>query len=228
MEAAIKASLLEIKPSILNNTHSDSFSDYSDKEYISLSSDEESSPSCEALSNASVVKSIGQSSSLLANEVDSGGRTDIYEKESLANRTSSDHHILYSQNRKRPSNIRHGGYVDAPRKKIRTELDPVCTAINNIELVRSKSDSVERDSAFMKVRVNGKTSKGKGKATDPPKKSLDGKAQHSDEMMEHGSIEDRVSSGVINMDDVSQILFRLPDGSRLQKSFLCKSTIRVS
>lgn len=69
----------------------------------------------------------------------------------------------------------------------------------------------------------GRVSKGKGKAGTEGE-GEEGQACSS----ECRTVEELLVAGVVRQEEVSQILFRLPDGTRLHKSFLCKEPIRVS
>lgn len=119
---------------------------------------------------------------------------------------------------------------DCPRKRTRTDLDPVCLAIDNIELTRSMStDNPDVGSTDRKIsngkgkRGNNSKGKGKAKASETDFVSGDSTSNSLDV-----TVEELLESGDIHKDDVTQILFRLPDGTRLQKSFLSKHPISVS
>lgn len=121
-------------------------------------------------------------------------------------------------------------FTEVPRKKVRTDLEPVCTAMNSIELARSLSSEI-----LDVTEVNGKgkgrkVNKGKGKMESGrrPKKHGNTIMDNGDDTTVSLTIEEQLASGAIHKSEVSQILFRLPDGTRLQKYFLCSSLIRVS
>ena len=106
-------------------------------------------------------------------------------------------------------------------------------AIDNIELTQSTSTGglVVADSTdsrlFNGKGRKGKRSKGKGKArtteVDP-----ETPADCIDTTTTTAMVEELLASGDLHKDEVTQILFRLPDGTRLQKSFLSKHPISVS
>lgn len=211
------------------------FSDDSDTDYVSLSPDVRGETP--TTSNAAVtdVRSIGQPS-VLAEGVNDGGRTGLI-KESVTHNTISfgGDNCVKSRKRLNSDSLRE----EEPRKKRRSDIDPMCAAIDDIEL--APNDHVGKDSTHNKL-VNGKgrkgkRSKGKEKArgegpctkvrvgtsvpvnlTSDPGESVN---------TEH-TVEELLASGHLCKDEVSQILFRLPDGSRLQKSFLCNHPISVS
>ena len=41
------------------------------------------------------------------------------------------------------------------------------------------------------------------------------------------SVEERLAAGLLQKEDISQLTFRLPDGTRIQKAFLCTSPLQV-
>lgn len=230
IEAAIKASLQEFTPQTMNQ-QTLVFSDDSDTDGISLSPDRPNIPpfSQEPISTVTDVKSVGVTSSLLAQGVSDGSRTKV----------SINDDGTVAVGRKRLSGSDREGYGEEARKIIRTDIDPVCTAIDNIELTQSMSgDFMGSNSTSVRV-VNGKGGrkiggKGKGKASGGmvPPKLLCASGQEAERCKSANThsvmIEEQLASGDILKDEVSHILFRLPDGTRLQRSFLCKHPVRVS
>lgn len=200
LEAAIKASLLESKPHNADN-HTLVFSDDSDTDYITLSPDKR-----EKMTVDSGVRSVGKSSAHTEG-VSSGGRS---------GKVESANGVATRMTRKRASNETDGEW--ARGKRMRTNIDPVCVAIDNIELTHEDGLGESR------VAINGRGKggrrrKGKGKAKScniPEPTSKDCR-----------SVEEMLAAGSISKEDVSLILFRLPDGTRLQKSFLCNHPVQV-
>lgn len=155
------------------------------------------------------------------------------------NNTSSDSTHL----RTRKRTLNSDGHSEEPRKKLRTDIDPMCTAIDNMELKRTMSEEKTHTVVNMtggKGRI-GKRNKGKGKwkagedgtrgaVKNESRKNRSGQhaINHLSDQSQGNSVEELLASGKIQQEEVSQILFRLPDGSRVQKSFLCNHPIRVS
>ena len=197
LEAAIKASLLESKP---HNDHTLVFSDDSDTDYIALSPDKR-----ERKAVGSGVQSIGKSSAH-TDGVSSGGRSE------------SANGVATRRTRKRPSNDtddeRAGG------KKMRTNIDPVCVAIDNIDL----TPSVTEEDRLSGVAVNGRGKGRRGRGRKGKERHLTEPATGEDCRR---SVEEMLAAGSISKGDVSVILFRLPDGTRLQQSFLCSHSVQV-
>ena len=99
------------------------------------------------------------------------------------------------------------------RKKPRTDLDPMCAAIDGVKLTQEEAEG-QGHFTVKALNVKGKRSK-----------MLEGKVKN------HGastSGNNTVKELLKGRNEVSQILFRLPDGTRLQRSFLSKEPIRVS
>lgn len=218
LEAAITASLLESKPQAANNLV---FSDDSDTDYISLSPDKKTEPLHSHKSSNSGVRSVGKSS-VHVEGVCSGGRTTESSNGMATGKTC--------KTRKRPSN---GGDDGLSRKKMRADIDPVCVAIDNIELTQSLSEEEGFSGSSRAVNGRGKRGKGKGKAkggkSSGKQVAVPGPVGGEDGSIVQGcSVEEMLAAGDIQKEEVSLILFRLPDGTRLQKSFLCNHPVRVS
>lgn len=104
----------------------------------------------------------------------------------------------------------------------------MCTAIDNIELAQTKIDNCTEKEPYDCITINGNTKKGekrkgKGKGrNDTPRKMLATSHQLS------GHDEDDCTAIEDHTVDQSHILFRLPDGTRLQKSFPSSQPIKVS
>ena len=225
LEAAIKASLQEVCPQATDR-QTIVFSDDSDVDYITFSPDEETDTlihsSQERDNTLTGAKTIGQPSQASGGISNDGRTTD---PASLYN-YEDDIHIVKS--RKRLSDNKDD--QNCPRKKARTDVDPMCVAIDNMELTQSVPNEslVTKDSMDSRMLNGkgrkGKKGKGKGKAkaeeTDPVSRGKCDDTMHS--------VEELLASGDICKDEVSQILFRLPDGTRLQKCFLSKHPISVS
>lgn len=214
LEAAIRASLDDIDngPLVISSENSDT-------EHVSLSSDDDTdNPAKLQETTPRIVKSLGQSS-----QADS--------------KMEAKHSVIlpsHAINRKRVSAVNDNDDVGCV-KRARTDLEPMCNAINNIEL----ENSLPKDSPDSDVRVNThdrsmkSSSSRRGKARTGS--GGNGSASTSDPLMNNSSAivteetpEEQLTSGRIHKDDVSHILFRLPDGSRLHKSFLSTDLIRVS
>lgn len=211
LEAAIKASLEESVP----DNHTLTFSDDSDTDYLSLS----------PLNNKhhTGVQSIGKSSRH-PEGVSNDNRTGVVMVEAAQERNG----VNNCKSRKRPSN----GDDDTElrrKKKMRSDLDPVCAGIDSMELTRGRDGG---DSGGDKL-VNGKGRKGKGsKGKGKAKRSRVPCASVPDESggddaETRRTVEELLASGDVHKDQVTQILFRLPDGTRLQKSFLCTHPVEV-
>ena len=127
------------------------------------------------------------------------------------------------------------------KKKPRTDLEPVCDAINNIELdrlmsVETKEDDLEAFPDSAKGRRGGaKRGRGKGGRRGKGKSGSSATAGlSSDESAgkvsspEKPDPDDLLQSGRLQKEQVSRILFRLPDGSRLYKTFMSSSPVQVS
>ena len=129
--------------------------------------------------------------------------------------------------RKRPSSS--GDDTELLRKKMRSDLDPVCAGIDSIELTRGRDGSDSGGKQVNGKRTKGKGSKGKGKAKGSRSRGLTaGVPDESDGGNEtRRTVEELLASGDVHKDQVTQILFRLPDGTRLQKSFLCTHPVEV-
>ena len=86
-------------------------------------------------------------------------------------------------------------------------------------MLRTDDSKPERQTHFQKGQRSN-SSKGKGRA----------RVQHSQTdsaAIVVDSTEDQLASGAIEKDSVTQLLFRLPDGTRLQKAFVCHHPIQV-
>lgn len=183
-ESQLKAAIEASLEESERNSHCLVFSDDSDSEHITLS------PSPEPCS-------LKHSNSV--------GRT----QNSGDSRTSSDIAVSGKKFRKRPS---VSGAESSPRKRVCTRIEPMCTAIGNIEISH-------KDSSVPSV-LNGKgKQKMKAKAA-----RLQGVSKTVSK--EENTVDELLATGDICREEVSQILFRLPDGSRLQKSFLCKHPVK--
>lgn len=221
LEAAITASLQESEPQNSDN-HTIIFSDDSDTDYISLSPGRKTEdPPC----SLSDVRSVGKSS-LHTEEMNSNDRNGTEAANCFNGVACSSADNKSNKTRKRPSNNVDGGWSG---KKRRTDVDPVCTAMDNIELTRSLS---EEESVVPKKPVNGKGrakgGKGKGKAGGGHQRGAATIVSMSEDTMRGCSVEELLTAGDICKGDISIILFRLPDGTRLQKTFLSNHPIRVS
>ena len=124
------------------------------------------------------------------------------------------------------------------RKRPKTDPDPVCNATNNIELLRLSSVEnvgVDRrdDRARKQEGGGGEGERGGGRggkrrrAATSKESSCDiisaGKGSADVDPHVGGMVE----RGELQKDQVSQILFRMPDGSRLLKTFLSTACVRV-
>jgi len=225
LEAAIQASLEELS----HRTAIVVTSDSSDNELLLSTSDDDEMGV--ALTRAmtrsrAVVRSQGKSSS--RSEVAASERIHVA---SLLNSEGS---------RKRRSNelTEEGG--GSAKKKTRTNLEPMCDAINNIELnrlmsVETKEDDVEPFTDSTKDGRGG-AKKGRGKGGHRSKRKSAGSGTtglSSDESAGKVSSPqkpdpgDLLQSGSLQKEQVSQILFRMPDGSRLHKTFMSSSPVQV-
>ncbi len=138
---------------------------------------------------------------------------------------SSEHETLMWSRKRLSNSNNEDEQKDCPRKKIRTDLDPVCVAIDNIELTQP----VSTDGFEVKGSVDSRIFNGKGRKGKKSKGKEKAKVASSEDCTDAvQSVEELLASGNIHKDEVTQILFRLPDGTRLQKSFLSKHPISVS
>lgn len=215
LEAAITASLQESEP---NNSDTPTliFSDDSDTECLS--------PDRRTEDPQRTVRSVGKSS-LHTEEMKSGDRDT--EAATGFNGVTCSTTAGTSKTRKRPSNNVGSEW---PGKRRRMDMDPVCSAMDSIELTRSLS---EEESLVRKKPLNGKGKrakggKGKGKAVGGCGQEAGVSTPEDCCSMRGCCVEDLLAAGDIHKEDVSLILFRLPDGTRLQKTFLSNHPIRVS
>ena len=185
---------------------------------------------------------MGLSSSLNSDNINDGERTNSLFMNEIVDFTNPG--FKGFQSRKRRSN---DSYEETAIKRIRSDIDPVCVAINNIALAQSLSNTtVQVDSPDCKM-VNGKTKseqcKGKGKhkygnSTAQSKgnsKTKGGNVTNETSEVDslakskgESDIVEQLASGDIHKDDISRILFRLPNGTRLQKNFMCEQPLQVS
>ena len=139
---------------------------------------------------------------------------------------------LVEMNRKRES-TRSDYEAVCSVKRSCTDIEPVCTAINNIELERSLTEDAWNLSAGMSHDRGRKSSK-RGKtrigsdATSSNTHSPAMSRSCNKTVISKETLDEQLISGRIHKDEVSQILFRLPDGSRLQKNFLSTDVVGVS
>ncbi len=116
-------------------------------------------------------------------------------------------------------------------KRMRTDMDPMCKAIDGIELTNSLPEECVGESSNKVVVVNGKEKRGKrGKGRGKAKgkcKQQEVAAPFSDEDVAGCTVDELLARGDIRKEDVSWLLFRLPDGTRCQQSFLCTHPVRV-
>lgn len=217
LEAAITASLQESEP---NNSDTPTliFSDDSDTECLS--------PDRRTEDPQRTVRSVGKSS-LHTEEMKSGDRDT--EAATGFNGVTCSTTAGTSKTRKRPSNNVGSEWSG---KRRRMDMDPVCSAMDSIELTRSLS---EEESLVRKkpLNVKGKRAKrgegkGKGKAGGGCGQEAGVSTPEDCCSMRGCCVEDLLAAGDIHKEDVSLILFRLPDGTRLQKTFLSNHPIRVS
>ena len=96
---------------------------------------------------------------------------------------------------------------------------------------------VADDSKRLKTKQNRKseqsqkterTKRGKGRVGATVKQKGVSTVQVTDGAGSCLSVEEQIASGNISKDEVSQIVVRMPDGSRVQKSFICHHPIEVS
>ena len=96
---------------------------------------------------------------------------------------------------------------------------------------------VADDSKRLKTKQNRKseqsqktdrTRRGKGRVGAAVKQKGMSTVQVTDGAGSCLSVEEQIASGSISKDEVSQIVVRMPDGSRVQKSFVCHHPIEVS
>ena len=95
---------------------------------------------------------------------------------------------------------------------------------------------VADDSKRLKAKQNRKseqsqrmerTRRGKGRVGAAVKQKGMSTVQVTDGAGSCFSVEEQIASGSISKDEVSQIVVRMPDGSRVQKSFVCHHPIEV-
>lgn len=220
LEAAIKASLQEVCPQATER-QTIVFSDDSDVDYISVSPDGETD-SQETISTLPGAKTIGQPSQAPGG-IDGDDRT----KDSADPASSYNYdYKTHIKSRKRLSSNNEGDQ-DCPRKKAHTDVDPMCVAIDNMELTQL----VPSEGLVLKHSVDNRIFNGKGRKGKKGKGKGKAKAEETDPVSRENyvdTVEELLASGDIHKDEVSQILFRLPDGTRLQKCFLSKHPISVS
>ena len=72
-----------------------------------------------------------------------------------------------------------------------------------------------------------RTRRGKGRVGATVKQKGVSTMQMTDGAGSCLSVEEQIASGSISKDEVSQIVVRMPDGSRVQKSFVCHHPIKV-
>ncbi len=114
----------------------------------------------------------------------------------------------------KPSRKRKASGVElhVPRKALREDhLEPVQQTV-----LQTDDSTLSRQTRAQKGRRSN-ASKGKGKA----------RVENSESAVVVDSAEDQLASGAIGMESVTQLLIRLPDGSRLQKAFICHHPIQV-
>ena len=92
------------------------------------------------------------------------------------------------------------------------------------------------DSKRLKTKQNQKsepsqrterTRRGKGRVGTAVKQKGMSTVQVTDGAGNCLSVEEQIASGSISKDEVSQIVVRMPEGSRVQKSFICHHPIEV-
>lgn len=113
----------------------------------------------------------------------------------------------------KPSRKRKASGVElhVPRKALREDhLESVQQTV-----LQTDESTLSRQTRAQKGRRSN-ASKGKGKA----------KVENSESAVVVDSAEDQLASGAIGMESVTQLLIRLPDGSRLQKAFICHHPIQ--
>ena len=135
---------------------------------------------------------------------------------------------LRAVNRKRGCTISDDDTVSLV-KKSRTNIDPMCAAINNIELERphfedARGSDVSDDRKYSRIE---EVRRGKSATASDSGHASITNSSHED-VVGGSTLDEQVVSGRIHKDEVSQILFRFPDGVRLQKTFLSSNLIRVS
>lgn len=141
--------------------------------------------------------------------------------------------ILGMMSRKRVSAVNDDKTVWSA-KRPRADIEPMCKAINNIALERSLPEDAPDSDAGMNSHDRGRrssrrTSKTRIESGAANTSSAHGAIKSSNEVVVgKETLEEQLISGRIHKDEVSQILFRLPDGSRLQKTFLSTDLVRVS
>jgi hypothetical protein len=197
---------MESKP---QGNHTLAFSDDdSDTDYISLS------PSRRTGDSATAFQSVGESSTL-TQRVSGSGRTEAANSANGVIDLTTGRDTRKSRKRPSPVDCGYSG------KRMRADIDPVCIAIDNIELTRSLSG----DGGNMAVNGSrGRKGKGKAKVGNPPGEQ----GMAAPPLSASGpSVEEMLAAGDISKDAVSLILFRLPDGTRLHKSFLCNHSVKV-
>ncbi len=139
----------------------------------------------------------------------------------------------FSGNRKRQSAaVKDDGYPSAT-KKPRTDLDPVCSAMNNIGL-----DHLLAEGNLHTTVISNQASgdRGKGGGCKGGKKKVKTAATEDtscDTTASKRSAKPAVDpdvmlkNGELLKEEVSHILLRMPDGSRLHKTFLRSAPVKV-
>jgi len=91
----------------------------------------------------------------------------------------------------------------------------------------SKRLKMEQNRKSEQSQKTERTRRGKGRVGVAVKQKGMSTVQVSDGAGNCLSVEEQVASGSISKDKVSQIVVRMPNGSRVQKSFICHHPIEV-
>ena len=91
----------------------------------------------------------------------------------------------------------------------------------------SKRLKTEQNRKSEQSQKTERTRRGKGRVGAAVKQKGMSTVQVSDGTGNCLSVEEQVASGSISKDEVSQIVVRMPNGSRVQKSFICHHPIEV-
>ena len=91
----------------------------------------------------------------------------------------------------------------------------------------SKRLKMEQNRKSEQSQKTERTRRGKGRVGAAVKQKGMSTVQVSDGAGNCLSVEEQVASGSVSKDEVSQIVVRMPNGSRVQKSFICHHPIEV-
>lgn len=155
---------------------------------------------------------VADSSVMVSIDADSEVRmkpVDIHDNDPLLQRDNEESKSKQTRNRKRTSS-QTSLVSEHPRK-----------------LLRASTSKMSESSSGRLPRVKSKRSRDPV-AKESPKENIE-QSQTSTTVnnSDTNSVEELLRSGSIGNYEVSRILFRLPDGSRLQKAFICSHPIKV-